>query len=59
MLQPPMLRMSCSPLMGESPSRTEEEQRFEERMREHMENAGRNAPTPSARNMYPSCETVE
>ena len=35
----------------ESPSRAEEQQRFEERVRHYVEDARENAPTPHARNM--------
>ena len=49
---PPIFRMSCSPLTGvDHAARSQEEQGLEERVRHHVEDARRNAPTPSAINI--------
>ena len=56
----PILRMSCSPLIAWI---TEPAPRKSSALKKACVNTwntpAANAPTPSARNMYPSCETVE
>src|ERR1700674_4344611 len=56
----PMLRMSCSPLMAWI---TEPDPRKSSALKnawvKTWKTPAANAPTPRARNMYPSCETVE
>ena len=58
--RPPMLRMSCSPLMAWI---TEPAPRNSSALKNACVNTWKtpaaNAPTPSARNIYPSCDTVE